>query len=215
MPYTAIAGFKAIRDKVRQETLDVAGTRWTDEELDTYINIAQESYARRTKSLTGSVDVYFDGLNDIFQVPTNYIRATKFQLPDTKEEIPLTSWKVLSSKFTPKFLNDTNSDIYYCCFDYESWNRFRFYPNPSVDAGTLLGTLSYARKPVKDVIEIRNQEALVAYVLFRSYLKERNAKFLKKASEYRTEFERHLPKSKSRSTKTMSRQSGARSGRFF
>ena len=212
--YIPVAAFQSIRDKVRDETLDKAGTRWTDKELDTYINQAQLAYARRTHCLTGKVEVYFDGLNTIFQTPDNYIKATSFVNPDLIP-IPLIEWKILAAKYSPRFLDDTSTQFLYCCFDYESWNRFRFYPNPEVTAGTKLGLLTYARKPKKDVLEISNEDALVNYSLFKSYLKERNAKYLKKAVAYRAKYTALVPKSKSRSTRTVTQQSRKRKARFF
>lgn len=207
----AVAAFATIREMIRRDTLDDPGTRWTDDELDSYINTAQEVYARRTGFLTSEFDVYHNGIDFIYQTPADYIRANEFIVNnDNRTNLDIVDWKILAADFSPKFISSQTDEILYACFNYEGWNRFRFYPNTTQPAGTLLGTLKYSRLPVRDTLEIKNIETIADYALFLVYLKERNARYLRKAQEYKRKFERAFQKYKARSTGTLTNKAGFR-----
>jgi hypothetical protein len=214
----AVAAFANIRSMVRRETTDTRGTRWTDDELDKYINIAQETYVRRTGALVSTYDVYSDGITNIFEAPSDFIRPREFIVNnELKTTIPITDWKKLDEAYTPKFLSDTNSfgGPYNICFNFESWNKFTFYPVQDVAQGTLIGTLKYVRKPVIDTLEVNNDETIANFTLYRIYLKERNSRYLKKALKYKLKFGNMYQKMKSRSSGSIKQKAAYRSGRFF
>ena len=189
----AVKAFQTIRDRVRRVTRDYAGTRWSDTELDGYINNAQAAYCYRTRTLEVSYEVTYEG-TDIFILPKDYIEALRFELPEDGKTLPIISWKILAEKYGATFLEHRNSEVYHLYFDYESWNRFRFYPNPDMELGTVMGTLHYYRYPEQDVIEIEDIEALVYYALFCCYLKESDQGQRAKAIKYYKEFDMKIVK---------------------
>jgi len=212
----AVAAFQVVRDMIRRELLDSIGSRWTDDELDVYINIAQEVYARRTKVLKGEINIFHNGIDFIYQTPADYLEATSFVLDDSvKTNIPITSWKFIAERHSPKWLTDQSDQPKYIVFDYEVWNRFRLYPNTNKVADTLLGTLKYSRLPAADTLEINNLQTIMYYALFRAYLKERGGRYLFKAQKYKRLFESEFQKYKSRSTGTLKSKAAYRKVRTF
>ena len=204
-----VEAFRSIRDRVREVTRDYAGARWSDDELDTYINYGQSVFCRRTRTLEKSLDIYYQNA-PLFGLQNDYIDAIRFELAGSGRCLCFVSWTILAEQYGPQFLSHKGSDLYYLYFDYDNWRQFRFYPNPDVPEGAFLGTLHYYRLPMKDVLEVDDVDALVQYVLFSCYIKESDKGMKAKAARYYDAFMKRIPENKKPVSEVLRRRSVGR-----
>ena len=176
--------FYGIRERLRTKLKDANKIRWSDAELEKYINEGQEEYAERAYCLIGTADI-IGVSNGVYSVPADFLAFIKFTYDG--RDIPCVTWDSLLDWYSNDFLTTTDSSVSYICFDLHSWNQFRIYPNQADGASS--GTLYYARKPVANTLEVSNWQAVYQYALAQCYLRD-GEDFLGDAQHYLDLFEK-------------------------
>ena len=199
----AVFDFESIRKEIRLENGDIDGIRWSDDELDIYINEAQREYAYKTLAFSKEIPFTLEAYTDLLPVPSDYIMAEKVVVKN--REMPVYDKGRAIDDYNVDFMRRSDR-VRAVSFSFDSWNLVRFIPTPQE---SLAGVLFYKRLPVKDKLEVTNTDILMLYSLFQCYLRESD---IEKASHYLGLFEKMLVKDERGSVK---RGKNKRRGVFF
>jgi len=174
--------------EIRKDINDPEGNRWSDLEIQSYIDLGQKKISIASLSLEAELDYIGDSSKGAYVLPADFLEFTAFLLPNGIP-IDLISAETLNADNTAKFLYDQTSQTPVAlCLDFGSWDEIRFYPSPVT--GVAIGSLKYKRLSVDGVIEIDNLDALVNYSLFRMYAKEKDKKSAQRAGEFLDQFDK-------------------------
>jgi len=172
--------------KIRDVLNDTESLRWSDAELGLYINEAQRRYALVSKEFIATSTITATATS-IINMPVDFISFVRF-VDINNKDIPCLSWIDLNYNYNPLFISDTDGDLLAVCFDYESWNKMRTYPNKT---SGIIGTLTYSRFPADNTIEAKYTLPLIYYATAKAYLRD-GTEYVTKAFEYLAKFNNEL-----------------------
>lgn len=172
------ASFGTIRQRIRGETGDLAGMRWPDSELDTYIQEAQDEFSFAADALAGSYELITDG-QGLFRLPDDGIALKNIFYNGA--ELPLMPWREAVKHQGAAFMTQTGTEALFAVPDFDDWNCFRLIPIPP--AG-LTFTVNYRRRSVAGITEITDDQALSFYGLAMLWLKDQDARYGTAISEF-------------------------------
>ncbi len=187
MPVTV---FRELRTRIYTECRDDLHMSTGEDTLDLYLNEAQEEYARRTKQLTAELAVTATGKAE-HPLPDDYLECLRFRLADGTDIEP-TAWQRLVAEKGADFFTATGTPEA-AVFDFGGENTYRLCPFPETE-GEAVGTMTYARLPQANTLEIRDTDALVYYALAQLYLCEARSSLVAKAVNYLDLFRRQVRK---------------------
>lgn len=159
-----VSAFSEIRNRLRREIRDDAGTLFTDSKLDEIINESQREYSLYGETLTGEYPVETNE-SGIYKVPNDFIRPLSF-VNARGTELEQVSWEYLDERY-PDFRKIEGSEPEYICFDFDGFGEFRLFPK--TEAGKPAGTLHYVRLAHSDVLEGSNLSAVLNHALFQVF----------------------------------------------
>jgi len=139
MPASA---FASIRQRLRYQLQDAAGTYWPDDELDDYINDGQLEYVRGSRCLVKQITAAIGGTVEVMAFPTDFLDLIRI-VNSSGDDLAKTHWDALRMNFGDNFLETTGVPRH-IFGDLSGENQFRLYPNPGgVETYTELGAIVY------------------------------------------------------------------------
>jgi hypothetical protein len=153
-----------LKNRLRKNFRDEHKIQWSDALLDEILYEAQREYALYSGGLVGRYDVVSSG-SPVLSLPEDFFQAIKITSPDGKD-IPIISYRRLAEKYGD-FRKDKGSEAKFCCFNFDSFGKFRMYP--VLPEGTVAGTLFYKRLPHSGEWTAVNTNAIEHYAMFMMY----------------------------------------------
>lgn len=153
-----------MKKRLRETFRDEYGIQWSDALLDEILYEAQREYALNSGGLVGRYEIIATG-SPVLSLPEDFFQAIEIISVDGTP-IPIVSFRKLAEDHGD-FREDKGSEAQYCCFNFDSFGKFRLYPQ--VPSGTKVGTLYYKRFPKADEWVCRNSVAIEQYALFLMY----------------------------------------------
>lgn len=153
--------YSRMRERVRGVLRDVHALLLDDETLDDLINESQREYALLSGSLTGEAEVTDTG-NGVWEGPGDWIELIRFSGIDGLD-VPLYSWRKLQDDYGD-FREIAGDHVRYIIPDFDGFGRIRMFPKSRIPRS--VGKVYYKRLPVKNRLEVRNEDAVYQHVLF-------------------------------------------------
>lgn len=153
-----------MKKRLRKTFRDDYGIQWSDALLDEILYEAQREYTLYSGGLVGRFDIVSTD-SPVLSLPEDFFQAIEVLSVDGKD-LPIISYRKLAEEHGD-FREDKGELVKYCCFNFDSFGKFRIYPQ--VPAGTKVGTLYYKRFPVDGEWVCNNSVAIEQYALFMMY----------------------------------------------
>lgn len=125
----AVEAFANLRSRIRLTLQDSDGSRWDDDELDSYIQEAQLEYARRTDILKDETVITARENQEIYNFPEAALSITRIE-DSNGDALERTTSSWLRNAFGSRFLLTTGPPTHIYS-DLDAEDKFRFYPRPS------------------------------------------------------------------------------------
>ena len=153
-----------LKNKLRKTFRDEQSIQWSDALLDEILFEAQREYALYSGGLAGSCEIYAAD-TPVLYLPEDFFEIIEI-LGDDGRNIPVISYRRLA-EIHGDFRNDKGSKAEYCCLNFDSFGKFRIYPQ--LPDKTFVGTLIYKRIPLKNEWIGYNSCAIEQHALFQMY----------------------------------------------
>lgn len=157
-------GKTELKDRLRKAFRDDYEIQWSDALLDDILDEAQREYALYSGGLVGKHDVVTVD-NPIQSLPEDFFQIIQVTAPDGSD-IPVVSYRELAEKYGD-FRKDTGSKARFFCFNFDSFGKFRIYPQ--LPQNTFAGTIIYKRIPNAEEWNVLNTTAIEHYAMFLMY----------------------------------------------
>lgn len=153
-----------LKNRLRKNFRDDYKIQWSEALLDEILYEAQREYALYSGGLVGRYDAVSSG-SPVLSLPEDFFQIISATDPDGNN-IPVVSYRKLAENHGD-FRKDKGNKIKAFCFNFDSFGKFRIYPQ--LPEGTFAGTIYYKRLPKDGEWAVVNAAAVEQYALFLMY----------------------------------------------